>query len=696
MSEQTRQLRPITADDLFHIQLVSDPRPSPDGGRVAYVVTRLDREADEYKAAIWLVPVNGGEPIRLTSDAARDTTPRWSPDGRLIAFVSNRAPTMTPPSPPDHAKKNAAQPTPKPDAVAPAKPKNQIWVIPVAGGEARQVTNQRHGATAPAWSPDGRSLAFLFASGPDDDPDHRWLPAAPEPVADERIIDHPRYRFDGRGFFAGRHNHLWTIPVDGGEATQLTGGDTDDDQPAWSPDGRQIAFVGNRTEGRHRNSVRGIYLVPAAGGEVRPLIELDGRFGAPVWSPDGTRLAVLGHRDGASFGKNLHLWTIPAGGGEPVDQTATWDRSLDDDGMSDLFVASDQRPSWSVDGNHLLALSSDDGRTHVYRIPLGDGAVSAVTSGDRRVAGFAPLPDGRLVLLSGDSVSPFELSVVDEGGKNERQLTHHNRPFLDEVQLAPAEEIRFKSQAGDRDLQGWLLRPPGFAAGSAVNYPLILQIHGGPHAMYGHAPFHEMQLMAARGYLVLFTNPRGSSGYGEEFATSTRGNWGEADLPDILGGLDAVLADASVDPERVGVTGGSYGGYLTNWAISHSDRFRAAVTQRCVSNFHSMYGTSDIGFDFGEYEFGGTPWANTDHLLRHSPISYVERIDTPLLIIHNEGDLRCPIEQAEQLFVALKRLDKEVAFVRIPEEDHNLSRTGKPSRRLARLHHILDWFDRHL
>jgi dipeptidyl aminopeptidase/acylaminoacyl peptidase len=208
--------------------------------------------------------------------------------------------------------------------------------------------------------------------------------------------------------------------------------------------------------------------------------------------------------------------------------------------------------------------------------------------------------------------------------------------------------------------------------------------------------FHEMQLMAARGYVVLFTNPRGSAGYGEEFTSCTRAIWGEADTPDILGALDAILARGYIDERRVGVTGGSYGGYLTNWIIGHSDRFQAAVTQRGVSNFYSMYGTSDIGFDFGEHEFGGTPWADADRLLRHSPISYVEQISTPLLIIHNEGDLRCPISQAEELFVALKRLGKEVAFVRIPEEDHNLSRSGKPSRRLARLHHLIGWFDKQL
>ena len=691
MSDAPERGRPIAPDDLFSVRLVGDPQASPDGARVAYVVTRLDRAADDYKAAIWLVPTTGGEPTQLTSGAARDTSPRWSPDGAAIAFVSNRTPTITPPPPVERAATSGQ--TPKP--ATPDKPKNQIWIIPVTGGEPRQLTNQRDGAASPTWSPDGRTVAFLATTGADDDPAHRWLPAAPKPVADERIITTLRYRADGRGFFAGKHSHLWTIAAAGGEATQLTGGDTDDDEIAWSPDGRLLAFVGNRTEQRARNSVRAIYVVPATGGEVRPLVEIDASLSAPAWSPDGTRLAFLGHRAAATVGKNLHLWTVAAGGGEPTDHTAAWDRSFDDVGMSDLFMSADQRPHWSADGGSVLALASDRGATHPHRVDLATGAVQPVTEGARRIAGIAPLGDGRLVLLAGDSTAPFELAVAEPGG-GERWLTDHNRAWRDEVELVPAEEIGFRSPAGDLDLQGWLLKPPGFVDGGDVKYPLIVQIHGGPHAMYGHALFHEMQLMAARGYVVLFSNPRGSAGYGETFTTRTQAKWGEADLPDILGGLDAVLARGFVDPARVGVTGGSYGGYLTNWAISHSDRFRAAVTQRCVSNFHSMYGTSDIGFDFGEYEFGGTPWADTDLLLRHSPISHVARMTTPLLIIHNEGDLRCPIEQAEQLFVALKRLGREVTFVRIPEEDHNLSRTGKPSRRLARLHHLVGWFDQHL
>ncbi|MDP9362768.1 MAG: S9 family peptidase [Chloroflexota bacterium] len=698
MIEETATGRPITAEDLFALRLVGDPQVSPDGSRVAYVVTRLDQEADDYKAAIWVVPIDGGEPAQLTSGTARDTTPRWSPDGTKLAFVSNRAPHEQPSeTAPDKADVAAKKLGKKRDGDRDGKPKNQVWVLPLSGGEAMQVTRQRHGASAPSWSPDGRTIAFLSPTDPEDDPDRRWIEAPPEPVADERIIDKLRYRADGRGFYAGKYNHVWAVPADGGEARQLTGGDQDDADIAWSPDGARIAFVSNRTPGRDRNLIAAIYVVPAAGGEVRPLVETEARFGSPAWSPDGSRLAFLGHAGAELGGKNAQLWTVPAGGGEPTNHTLAWDRSFGDFGMSDAIATGEQRPVWAPDGRSVLALASDQGTTHVHRVALDGGDVSPVTTGARRVIAFALLPDGeRLVFAAGDASHPNELFVANADGSDERRLTDHNQAFLDEVALSPAEEIRFRSQAGDVELQGWILKPPGFRDGSGITYPLILQIHGGPHAMYGQSLFHEMQLMAARGYVVLFTNPRGSAGYGEAFTTCTRARWGEADAPDVLGALDAILDRGYVDPARVGVTGGSYGGYLTNWLIGHSDRFKAAVTQRCVSNFYSMYGTSDIGFDFGEHEFGGTPWADTDLLLRHSPITYVEAMTTPLLIVHNEGDLRCPIEQAEQLYVFLKRLGREVRFVRIPEEDHNLSRSGKPSRRLARLHHLIGWFDTHL
>lgn len=679
----------MTSEDLFLFQLVSDPRPSPDGSTIAFVVTRLDRDADDYRAAIWLVAADGGIPSQLTNGAARDSSPRWSPDGMRLAFVSTRSPEETPCS-----ARPQASPTSTKGAV-PSKPKGQIWLVPVNGGEARQVTDQEHGSSDPCWSPDGRSIAFLSPTSARDDDDER--PADQKSVADERIIDSLGYRADGRGFINNRITQVWTISPEGERARQLTTGPFDATQPTWSPDGSRIAFISNRLPDHDTNGISGLYVVPATGGDARALFERSAVVTSPSWSPDGSLIAVLGHTTpNAGDALNARLWTVAAGGSDPVCRTDGWDRSFGDHGMSDLATAVDQRPVWASDAQAVFALASDSGATNVYRVDLDARSVATITDGPRRIAAFQGFSDSQLVLATGNATRPFELARVNLDGSSETSLTDFNHQLVDEVAFVEPEELQVASPTDGKMIQGWLLKPPGFHPGAGMRYPMILQIHGGPHAMYGPAPFHELQLMAARGYVVLFSNPRGSAGYGEWFTSSTRGHWGEADMPDVMAMVDAVIDRGFVDPQRLGVTGGSYGGYLTNWIVGHTDRFAAAVTQRCVSNFYSMYGTSDIGYSFGEYEFGGTPWADAEHLLRYSPISYVDQIKTPLLIIHNEGDLRCPIEQAEQLFVALKRLGRPVRFVRIPEEDHNLSRTGKPSRRLARLHHLITWFDRYL
>jgi dipeptidyl aminopeptidase/acylaminoacyl peptidase len=672
--------RALTADDLFQITVVSDPQASLDGTMLAWVQTRPDKEQDTYRGAIWIANADGSAPRQLTSGQFRDQHPRWAPDGKTLLLLSNRPPVL-PPAPSDDA--SAAADT------AGGKPPTQVWTIRIDGGEAAQVSSHPNGASDPEWSPDGKAIVFVAQ---DDVTESDRFSAATSvgPIADERIVRDISYRFDGRGFLE-KYAHLWIVDIGGG-ARQLTFGDANDASPAWSPDGSTIAFSANRAVDRRRAwNVNAIHTVPAAGGEVSTLTPEDSQFSNPAWSPVGDRLAFLGHR-GTSSADNDTVWTVHQDGSALVNETEATDLSFGDSGMSDLSGSSDGRPQW-LDNATVLALASTRGESQVHAVKVGKGKVEARTSGEHRIAGFAPI--GRdLAILRGTIARPFEIERWS-GKKLAGPISHANDAFLDEVALIDARPLPVSAPDG-REIQAWLIPPAGLDDTAGIRHSLILQIHGGPHSMYGFAMFHEMQLMAARGYGVVFCNPRGSAGYGQEFTSCTRGIWGEADMPDVLAAVESASTLPWVDTDRLGVTGGSYGGYLTNWIIGHDTRFKAAVTQRCVSNFHSFFGTSDIGSTFGVHEFDGLPWSDTEKLLRHSPIAYVEQMQTPLLILHSEQDLRCPIEQAEQLFASLKYLDREVSFVRIPDEGHELSRSGTPGRRMARLHHLIGWFDQHL
>jgi dipeptidyl aminopeptidase/acylaminoacyl peptidase len=670
--------RPLEINDLFSINIVSEPSIAPDDSRVVWVVTRLDREEDAYKAALWIANLDGSNARQLTSGSFRDTAPVWSPDSSQIAFVSNR-----PASLPDGKERSEGK-----------KPLNQIWLIAPDGGEARQLSTHQGGASSISWSPDGRRLAFVGADEPGAD-DGFTSPVTIGPAADEVVVHDIRYRYDGKGFLK-TFTHIWEIDLATRDTVQITEGDVNDSAPAWSPTGRHIAFVGNRRDDRRRRSAQTILVVPATGGEAVPIAPDDAVFGAVSWSPDGKKVAFLGYEGAQTgFGRYTNVWTANADGTALKNHTAGVDITFTDTGMSDVATGAGTSPVW-LDSSTLLASGSARGATSVYRVPLDTGKPEPLTSDSRRALQFALSSDAKtLVHVTGETARPFRLVSSTIRGKREKVLHDPNEEITGAAYLAPPTELDVTAPDGGK-VQAWMLQPRGLTPGKQVKYPLIVQIHGGPHSMYGHAMFHEMQVMAGRGYGVLFCNPRGSSGYGEAFSGVTRGRWGESDMPDVMAAVDEASTLDWVDTDRLGVTGGSYGGYLTNWIISHDRRFRAAATQRCVSNFHSFVGTSDIGFDFGVHEFDGTPWADAEKLLRYSPISYVERIETPLLIIHNEQDHRCPIEQAEQMYTALRYLDRKVAFVRIPEEGHELSRAGTPSRRVARLHHLIGWFDSHL
>lgn len=649
--------RAVVPQDITRIQLVGDPRIAPDARRVAFVVTTLSEETDEYLSNIWMVDVAGGEPRRFTTGPRRDLAPHWSPDGTRLAFLSEREP----------------------------KQKAQLWVMPAEGGEPVRLTDLKNGVSAPEWSPDGTHLVFVSRVGGCQEPDSEEDRRKSKPP---RIITTLKYRFNGEGFIYDRRAHLFVIAADGGGAPrQITDGDFDDLDPTWSPDGRWLAFSSARHADRDHDDGSDIWLVTPDGEELRRVTDTAGPVALPAFSPDGRRVAYVARRHLNEFGRNFGVFTIPTQGGAATCLTAELDRSCGPLGV---------RPLWAPGGDAITFAAEDQGSLCLYRVPaLGPKPPEPVVGGERVVTGFSADRAGRLLaFVATEPTAPPELFVCGADGSGERQLTDLNRAWKHKVALAAPERFRFERD-GHR-VDGWVMKPFGFVPGR--RYPALLSIHGGPHTQYGLGFFDEFQVYTGAGYAVIYTNPRGSQGYGEAFTRAVVGDWGGGDVADVLAGLDeAVRRHAFIAPERLGVLGGSYGGFMTSWIVGHTDRFAAACSERAVNSQASMFGTSDIGHIYNVVELGGPlPWEDMARYLERSPLTYAKNITTPLLILHSEDDLRCPIEQGEQLFVALKKLRREVLFVRFPDENHELSRSGKPRHRLERFRIILEWFAKYL
>jgi dipeptidyl aminopeptidase/acylaminoacyl peptidase len=668
----TRHLEP---EDLYAIASAEDPQVTPDGNRIAYVVATIDRGSYEYRRRLWIVPAQAGEPRQFTA-GPNDTAPRWSPDGNWLAFV--RAPAG------EHNPKNEEE---RDRGVG----KPQLWIMPADGGEARQLTYLREGAGDPLWVPDG-SLIFSAEVGDADDAEAEDAPLKEKKIPAVRTIDRLWHRLDGHGWNYERRSHLFQVSPTGGDPRQLTDGDWDDGSPAVSPDGRQLAFVSDRSAERWQWPGGDIWVMELRPGATpRRLTDESLECRAPAWSPDGESISYLGSKRRHSDGHTDLYVTSAAADAKPVRLTGDFQATCEDSCIDDQRAHTASRLCWSADGKEIHFLASGRGTTDLYAEAASGGTPRRVSNFEGRVYAFSTDRDRATIALAVSTPSvPGDVHMLASGDGRTRRLTELNSALFKEVSLATPEAFAFRG-ADNWELQGWILRP--HAQGSA---PAILEIHGGPMAMYGQSFFFEFQLLAAQGYAVVYVNPRGSTGYGRHFSDAVNNDWGGKDWQDIQAGLDAAIARGGIDADRLGLAGGSYGGYMTNWAVSHSDRFKAAVTMRCVSNMAVMFGTSDLGWYLMDEFDGALPWKDLDRIMERSPITYVDQIHTPLLILHSDNDLRCPISEGEQMFTALKFLGREVRMMRFEGQTHDLSRNGHPRSRLIRLQAILDWFRSHI
>jgi dipeptidyl aminopeptidase/acylaminoacyl peptidase len=674
--------RAMTVDDLYHLSQIEDPQISPDGAWVAFVRVTVDKMENGYQRNIWLcATTDAGDPIQLTR-GGKDTTPRWSPDGKTLAFVSARG-----------------------------EGKPQIYLLPVAapGGEPRPLTSAVNGASSPAWSPDGDHIAFLSSMNLNErEKEDRG--ETDQPPADqleskhrkERREDEERRRRDpyhmwripyrsGTVFLGDRYAQVYVMPtaadLEGDEAKprRLTNADANHEPPQWSADGKTIYTTRQRDVTRDEpfldTALYGIDVVSGNGEH----IDVEGFCCfSPEPSPDGKWLAFIrlnNDKIGSLLEGITRLAVMPTEGGAARDLNVALDRSV-------TGVA------WAADSKSIIFSAENEGDISLYQAQVETGEVTTLLSGTFDVLGHDIDANGNIAFSASTPTSPSELHWLPGRSEDYTALTEFNRVFLDEAIVRETYEMWFTMPSGDK-IQGWYLLPVGYEEGK--KYPLAVNIHGGPHVMWGpsqESMFHEWQLHAASGYVVFYCNPRGAGGYGQAFQEALHKGWGVVAYEDVMAGVDAMAEKDFVDENRMAVTGGSYGGYLTTWVVGHTERFKAAVSQRGVYSLISFYGTSDVP-SLISGEFDAHPWEDHQLLWEHSPLAHAHKIKTPLLILHAENDYRVPIEQAEQLFAFVRRSGGTVEMWRYPRDGHELSRSGEPEHRVSRLNKMVAWFDKY-
>lgn len=637
-------------EDVHALTGASDPRLRPDGGEVAFVVWSIDAEANEYRQAIWLASPDGSAQPRQFTVGPKDAQPRWSPDGTMLAFVSAR---------------DSGQ--------------RQLYVMPLGGGEPRKLTDLKEDVGEAVWSPDGKRIVFSARV-----PDEAYGEEDEKKRAPRRF-KRLQFKLDNVGWTGDRRRHLFVVPADGSaEPLQLTAGDFEDSHPAWSPDGRRIAFTSARGDDWDIEVIEDLYTVSPDGGEVERLTPGDSTYTAPSYSPDGALIACKWSPGGFDLPRHTQIALVDASTGENRRVlTQSLDRTCDP--YPEL-----RDPIWE-DGRIVFAIE-ERGSIHLYAVSPDGGEPELLLGEEQNLSGYDAAA-GRLAYAASTAPALPELYV------DGKKLTDLGTGFASGRELVAPEPFTAVSADGT-EVDAWIVRPAGFEEGK--RYPMLLSIHGGPFTQYSVGFFDEFQVYAGGGYAVVYSNPRGSSGYSEEWGRAIRGpgelgpGWGSVDYEDVMAVTEEALRRFDfIDSERLGVIGGSYGGYMTSWIVGHSNRFKAACSERAVNNMVSMYGSSDIGWVFKGYH-GEFVHDDVDTYLRMSPWTYAKQIETPLLILHSENDLRCNIEQAEQLFTTLRLLKKEVELVRFPGESHELTRSGNPAHRVMRFELVLEWFDRYL
>jgi len=641
--------KPITPADLVKIKAVTNPKISPDGTKVVFVVSVADMDENRFKTDVWVQSTKGGVPVNLSNDGI-SSTPCWSPYSETVAFVSSK------------------------------EGKKELYLVNSDGSDRRLLTRFETSNSylhitgeSVAWAPDGSAIAFLAVDGPK--PDY------------SEIIEMDRLIMKGlTEFMDFRRTHIFYISPKGGKPKQLTSGDFDEHSICWTPDSNEIVFVSDKS-GQGDLFVRNdLWAISKDTNIIRQITSTHGSSYHPVCSPDGSKIAFLStiraDTSNDSVSEDNHLWVVSIDGKDARDVVERLDKPC-------FNIA------WTPDSKNILFTAGDKGKIQLYSISLESGHITTVMSGEwqisRRGGGFTVSSTNKIAFLRGAPSHPEEIYVACLDGSEEKQITDLNKNFVEEFYLSKPESFWFKTFDG-LEVQGWVVRPYNFDP--SMRYPTVQCVHGGPHGMFGYNFDERVQILTSAGYVVVMVDPRGSSGYGQKFSDGCVLNWGGGDYKDLMLGLEHAIANNDfIDEDKLGVTGGSYGGYMTNWIVTQTNRFKAAVSRACVSNLLSFYGTS-MKFSLIEQEFFGLPYDNFNLLAQWSPITHVKNVKTPILFLHGEVDFTCPINQAEEIFRAVKRLGVDTKLVRYQGEGHGIRK--KPVSKIDFYQRHIDWFDKYL